>query len=175
MAAPSPTRLQLRALVGDWTLDAQASSIRLTTRIMWGLAPVKGVFREVSGVGTVAPSGEVSGSLRIGAASIDTRNARRDEHLRAADFFDAEVHPAIVFELTGAQPSGQKVVMTGTLTVRDRAVPLSFEAVVTHPRQAEVRLDAEVRVDRTELGLTWHGLGASMVNALTVHAVFTRR
>jgi hypothetical protein len=47
---------------------------------MWGLAPVKGVFREVSGNGTVSPDGEVSGTVTVTAASIDTKNTRRDTH-----------------------------------------------------------------------------------------------
>ena len=40
---------------------------------MWGLAPVNGVFREVSGNGIVSPDGEVSGTVTVTAASIDTR------------------------------------------------------------------------------------------------------
>ena len=65
-------------LVGEWVLDPRKSSIRLKTRSMWGLAPVKGVFREVSGNGTISSDGQVSGTVTVAAASIDTKNARRD-------------------------------------------------------------------------------------------------
>src|SRR6202035_6197695 len=66
---------------------------------MWGLAPVKGAFREVTGSGTVTPAGEVSGRIEIGAASIDTGNAKRDKHLRSDDFFLSDKFPVITFDL----------------------------------------------------------------------------
>jgi polyisoprenoid-binding protein YceI len=96
MQAPSgqmtepPVRALLTAgaLAGEWVLDPRESNIRLKRRSMWGLAPVSGVFREVSGNGTVSPDGEVNGTVTVTAASIDTGNTRRDTHLRSADFFD---------------------------------------------------------------------------------------
>jgi len=87
-APPVQALLMGGALAGEWVLDPRKSSIRLTSRSMWGLAPVNGVFREVSGNGTVTPGGEVSGTVTVTAASIDTGNTRRDTHLRSADFFD---------------------------------------------------------------------------------------
>jgi polyisoprenoid-binding protein YceI len=137
--------------------------------------PVKGTFREISGDGTVSPAGEIRGALRVAAASIDTNNALRDRHLRSADFFDADSHPAITYEVKSVQPSGQKVTVTGTLTVRDRALSLSFEASVAVQNDSELRIYADVRIHRADPGLTWSGLGTSMLNALTVHAVFSRR
>jgi polyisoprenoid-binding protein YceI len=56
------TLLKDGAPAGAWVLDPRQSSIRLKTRSMWGLAPVKGVFREISGTGTVCPDGQVSGT-----------------------------------------------------------------------------------------------------------------
>ena len=112
------------ALVGEWVLDPRKSSMRLKSSIMWGLAPLNGVFREVSGNGTVAPDGEVSGTLTVAAASIDTKNTRRDKHLRSTDFFDSCNHRDITFSADGIQSSGQGVAMTGALTVRDRTRPL---------------------------------------------------
>jgi polyisoprenoid-binding protein YceI len=135
---------------------------------------VKGTFREISGKGTVAPSGEVSGTLVVAAASLDTKNARRDKHLRSDDFFDSDHHPSITFEAINIQASGDGVAVTGTLTVRDRTLPLSFDAVVSVRGVSEVWLDAEIRVDRADFGLTWNGLGASTQNALSIHAGFTR-
>ena len=66
--------------------------------------------------------------------------------------------------------------MTGTLTVRGRTRPLSFDAVAATQGDSEIRLDAEARINRADFGLTWNQLGlVSMHNTLTVHAVFTRR
>ncbi len=163
-------------LAGEWVLDRGKSSVRLRNKSMGGPVPVKGVFREVSGNGTVAPDGAVSGTVTVAAASIDTGNARRDTHLRSADFFDVANHPDIAFTATGVRPAGQGVLVTGTLSVRDRTRPLSFEAAASVPGDGEIRLDAEVRINRADFGLTWNWLGLVAMNStLTLHAVFSRR
>jgi polyisoprenoid-binding protein YceI len=184
MQAPSGqmTAPQLEALftdgvlAGEWALDPVKSSVRLKSRSMRGLVRVTGVFREVSGNGTVRPDGTVSGTLTVAAASIDTKNTRRDSHLRSADFFDSGHHRDITFTGDGIRPSGQGVAVTGTLTVRDCRRPLSFDAAATVPGDGEIWLDAEVPINRADFGLTWNRLGmTSMHNTLTIHAVFTRR
>jgi polyisoprenoid-binding protein YceI len=184
MAAPSGqlTAPSLRALLkdgslaGEWTLDPGPSSIRLKTRNLLGLVPVRGVFRQVSGAGTVSPDGEVSGTVTVAAASIDTKNARRDTHLRSADFFDSGQKPDITFTVDGIRPSGQGVAVTGALTVRGCTRPLSFGAMASVRDDGEIWLDAEVHINRADFGLTWNLMGlVSMSNILTIHAVFTRR
>jgi polyisoprenoid-binding protein YceI len=161
-------------LTGSWTLDASRSTIGLRSKSMWGLAPVKGVFRQVSGKGSVSPAGEVSGAITVAAASVDTKNKKRDTHLRSADFFDSDTHPQITFRVDRITPSSSGVTVTGALTVRDRTRPVSFDARASVV-EGEVWLDAEVQVDRSDFGLTWNQMGmASMKNTLTVHAVFTR-
>jgi polyisoprenoid-binding protein YceI len=118
----------------------------------------------------------VSGVLTVAAASIDTRNARRDTHLRSADFFDSDNYPAITFTADGIRPSGRGVTVAGALSVRDRRQPLSFDAAAAVRGYGEVWLDAEVTINRASLGLTWNLLGlVSMNNTLAVHLVFTRR
>jgi polyisoprenoid-binding protein YceI len=175
-APPVQALLTGGALTGEWVLDPRTSSIRLKSRSMWGLAPVNGVFREVSGNGTVSPAGEVSGTVSVTAASIDTGNTRRDTHLRSADFFDCGNHPDITFTTDAIRPSGQGAAVTGTLTVRDRTRPLSFDAAASVRGNGEVWLDAEVHVNRADFGLTWNQMGmASMNNTLAIHAVFIRR
>ena len=163
------------ALAGEWALDPRRSSIALKSRSMWGLAPVNGVFREVSGNGTVSANGEVSGTVTVGAASIDTKNVRPDAHLRSGDFFDSN-HPDITFTADGIRPSGQGIAVTGALTARDRTRPLSFDAAVSVQGDGEIWLGAEARIDRADFGLTWNQMGmASVNNTLTIHAVLTRQ
>jgi polyisoprenoid-binding protein YceI len=163
-------------LAGEWVLDPIKSSIRLKSRAMWGLVPVNGVFREVSGNGTVCADGQVSGTITVAAASIDTKNTRRDTHLRSADFFDSGNNPDITFTADGIQPSDQGVAVTGTLTVRGRRRPLSFDAAASVQGDGEIWLDAEVRINRADFGLTWDQMGmAGVNNTLTIHAAFTRR
>ena len=162
-------------LTGEWVLDPGRSSIRLTSKVI-GLIPVHGVFREVSGTGTVSPDGEVSGTLTVAAASIDTKNTRRDTHLRSADFFDSGNHPDITFTVDGIRLSAEGAAVTGALTVRGRRRPLSFAAAASAHGDGEIWLDAEVHINRADFGLTWNLLGTtSMHSALPIHAVFTRR
>ena len=159
-------------LAGAWALDPRTSSIRLKTKVM-GLVPVNGVFREVSGAGTVGPDGQVSGTVTVATASIDTRNTRRDTHLRSADFFDSGNHPDITFTTDSIRPSGQGAVVTGALTVCGKTRPLSLDAAVSVRDDGTVCLDAGVRINRADFGLTWNAMGlASMNTTLTVHAIF---
>jgi polyisoprenoid-binding protein YceI len=164
------------ALAGDWALDAARSTIGLRSRSIWGLVPVRGAFGQVSGHVAVSPAGAVSGTITVAAASVDTKNARRDKHLRSGDFFSAGAFPHITFGVDGVQPCGDGVTVTGRLTVRGRTRPFTFPARVSVADSGEVWLDAEVRVNRAEFGLTWNQLGmVSMQNTITVHAVFGRR
>jgi polyisoprenoid-binding protein YceI len=162
-------------LAGSWTLDPGRSEVQLKTRHTWGLAPLKGVFRQVTGTGTVSETGEVSGIFTVAAASIDTKNKRRDQHLRSADFFDIASHPDFTFAVDGAAPANGGVRVTGRLAIRDRTRPVPFDAKVSSV-DGELWLDAEVPVNRADFGMTWNWLGiAPMDNTIVVHAVFTRQ
>ncbi len=164
------------ALAGNWTLDASKSTVGLRSKSIWGLVPVKGVFRQVSGQGTVSPAGDVSGTVTVSAASIDTKNKKRDTHLRSADFFDSDTYPDITFSVSQAKPSGQGATVSGSLTVHDRTKPVTFDAAVSAVSDSELTLDAEFQVNRTDFGLTWNQMGMTSVhNTITVHAVFTKR
>jgi len=163
-------------LAGTWVLDASRSEVRLLSKTMWGLVSVKGVFGRIEGSGTVSPAGEASGTITVASESIDTKMKRRDEHLRSADFFDAANHPSIIFTADQVRPSGKGVTVTGSLTVRGRTRPMSFDAQASSVDGSEVSLDGEVQVDRTDFGLTWNQMGmAGVNNTITVHAVFTRQ
>ena len=137
---------------------------------------MNGVFGEVSGNDIVSADGEVSGTVTVAAASIDTKKTRRDTHLRSADFFDSGKYPDITFTVDDIGLSGRGVTVTSALTVRDRTRPLSFDAATSVPGDAGVWFDAEINVNRADFGFTWNQMGlVSMINTLTVHAVFTRR
>jgi polyisoprenoid-binding protein YceI len=164
------------ALAGDWTLDGAWSTIGLRSSAIWGLVPVKGVFGQVTGHATVSATGEVSGTITVVAASIETKNARRDRHLRSADFFAIDTFPHITFSVDRVQPSGEGVTVTGTLSVRGRTRPLTFPAKVAVAGSGEVWLNAGIQVNRADFGLTWNLMGmASMQNTITVNAVFSKR
>jgi polyisoprenoid-binding protein YceI len=164
------------AVAGQWTLDPSRSAVSFKSGSMWGLVRVRGVFRQVTGSGTVSPAGTVSGALTVAAASIDTKNAKRDTHLRSADFFDSDNHPDIAYTVRGIRPSGKGVTVTGTLSVRDRTRLVTFDGTATVHGDGEVWLDATVPVNRGDFGLTWNLMGSvSMNSTIKVHAVFTSR
>ena len=160
---PVQALVQDGTLTGSWTLDPARSQVLLETRHTWGLLPLHGVFRQVTGTITVA------------AASIDTKNTMRDKDLRSAKLFDVANHPDITYTVDGMKPASGGVRVTGSLTVRGRTRPLSFDAKVS-AAEGEVRLEAEVPVNRADFGLTYSPMRmASLDNTITVRAVFTRQ
>jgi polyisoprenoid-binding protein YceI len=163
-------------LAGSWTLDPARSEVRLETKHTWGLRPLHGVFQQVTGGGTVAPDGNVSGVITVAATSVDTKNPTRDKHLRSADFFDVANHPDFIFTVEGVPPTGDGVRVTGRLTVRDRTLPVSFDAKAT-VADGEVTLDGDIPINRADYGLAWQKLWgiASMHSTIGVHAVFVRQ
>lgn len=102
------------ALAGEWT--SSRSTVSLTSKSLL-VVPVRGVFRRVTGHGTVSPAGAVRGTLTVGAASVDTGNAKRDTHLRSPDFFDSDSYPDITFAVEDIRPAGEGVTVTGILSV----------------------------------------------------------
>jgi polyisoprenoid-binding protein YceI len=156
------------------TLDAARSEVRLESRHTWGLRPLHGVFRQVTGNGTVTAAGEATGVITVAAASISTKNSTRDKHLRSADFFDVTAHPELTFAVDGVSPADGGVRVAGSLTVRGTTRPAVFDATVSATGD-EVSLDGELQVNRADFGLTWNRIGiASMDNTILIHAVFTR-
>ena len=161
---------------GSWVLDGSRTEIRLKSKSIWGLVPVNGVFGQVSGNGTVSPSGDVTGTITVAAQSIDTGHKGRDNHLRSADFFEVDSYPAITFTVDSVTEAGNGLTVAGQLSVRGRTRPVSFDVSVSRFDGGEAHLDGELRVNRADFGLTWNRLGmVSMNNTITVHAVFTRQ
>jgi polyisoprenoid-binding protein YceI len=166
--------IEAGTLAGSWTLDAARSEVRLESRHTWGLRPVHGVFRQVTGSGTVTADGQVTGTLTVDAGSVDTKSAMRDKDLRSAKLFDIASHPDITYTVDGVQPASEGARVTGSLTVRGTTRPLSFDAKVS-AAAGEVQVDAEIPVNRGDFGLTYSPLRmASLHNTITVHAVFIR-
>ncbi|MGW6397309.1 YceI family protein [Streptomyces sp. NPDC055134] len=154
---------------GQWQLDADASTVALKHRTMWGLVTVKGAFGVVGGDGEVRPDGTATGAVTLDVASLDTMNAKRDTHLRSADFFDVEKHPEITFEVRGVETGAEATAQVeGRLTVRGVSRPVSVPVRLTREGADAVTLAAEFTVDRAEFGMGWNQLG--MLRGLTAVA-----
>jgi len=162
-----------KTLTGRWALDASRSSVTFTTKAMWVL-PVKATVTALEGSGNVADDGSVQGTLVFDAATFDTRNKKRDQHLRSADFFDVSRYPTLTVDVLGATPTaagGYQI--AATLTIRGRSRPVTLPAsVVVDGDVATVTVETDI--DRSEWGLTWAKLGAGLQNHVIVTARFTK-
>ncbi|MGW3116982.1 YceI family protein [Streptomyces sp. NPDC001107] len=158
---------------GVWQLDAAASTVALRHKTMWGLVTVKGTFGAVGGQGEVQPDGSATGTLTLDAATLDTKNKKRDEHLRSGDFFDTANHPEITFAVRSAKAgAGDTVEVSGQLTVRGISRPQTLTARLAGADDDALTLDTEFTVDRGEFGLGWNQLG--MIRGLTTVAATLR-
>jgi polyisoprenoid-binding protein YceI len=145
---------------GRWQLDPAASTVTFTHKGLWGLVTVSGVFTDLSGEGEVAADGTGTGTLTIGAASLNTKNAKRDKHLRSADFFDTEAYPTFTFTARSATRGANGTVqVAGDLSIRGTVRPLTFTARAAELSEDAVTLTGSVDVDRHWFGMTWNQLG----------------
>jgi polyisoprenoid-binding protein YceI len=161
---------------GAWVLDPAGSSVQFTGKAFWGLAPVRGTFGTVSGTGTVGEDGSVSGQLVIDAASLDTKNKKRDTHLRSADFFNVEKYPAVTVTVTSAVSEGSSLKCTGTMEAAGKSVPVSFTAQVESADANAVVLHAVLPMARSAFGMTWQQMPGMVKDEAqgTVTARFVR-
>ncbi len=157
---------------GRWRLDPARSSVEFHVPNFYGLMTVKGRFERYDG--TLELGARPAVELTIDAASVDTGNAKRDKHLRSADFFDVEQHPHVRFTSTSATPHGEAIRVHGRLEVAGEQLPLELVAAVQSVDGA-LEVEAVTFVDQRRLGLTWSPLG--LVRAptkLTVRARLVR-
>lgn len=152
----------LTSLNGTYALDPSHSRIGFVTRHAM-VTKVRGSFNDFEGTATTGEGlADPSIDVTIQVASVDTRSADRDAHLRSGDFFDVEKYPTITFRSTkiDAVDAGTLRV-TGDLTIKDvtRPVTIDFEynGSATDPFGNErVGLEGSVVVNRKDFGLTWN-------------------
>jgi polyisoprenoid-binding protein YceI len=118
--------------MATWSFDNSHSSIGFSVRHLM-ISKVRGQFNQWTGTFEYDESDPVRSKLavRIDAASIDTREEKRDAHLRSPDFFDVEKFPELVFESRKIDRDGDDFVVTGDLTIHGvtRSVQLQVESL----------------------------------------------
>lgn len=150
-------------LVGSWTLDPAHSRLGFSSRHAM-VTKVRGAFNDVSGAARIDPEDWARSSVRVSiqVASVDTRNAQRDDHLRTSDFFDVEHHPTIEFSSTSIdEVDDNQLIVAGDLTIRGItrpiSVPLELMGVDTDPfGQVRVGFEGSRRIDRKDWGVSWN-------------------
>jgi polyisoprenoid-binding protein YceI len=154
--------LPLSAQTASWVIDGAHSSAGFSVRHMM-VSKVRGSFDKVNGTvtGDLSNPASVQVEVTIDASSINTGNARRDDHLRSADFFEVEKYPVITFKSRKIEKAGEEYRMIGDLTMH--GVTKEVVLLVEEPA-APIRVgkawrsgtSATTRVDRKDFGLTWN-------------------
>lgn len=176
---------QFNGLVpGSWTFDPAHSEVAFTVRHA-GISKVRGTFRDVDAQLRVAdPIEESVLEATVQMASIDTKNADRDGHVRSADFFDVEKHPTMIFRSTSVAFEGEEGTITGELTIKDvtRTVEFATEfngVVVDAFGVTRGGFSAGTTISRKDFGITWNAAmeaGGVLVSdkvAITLDVAFT--
>jgi len=144
---------------GIWSVDPVHSSVEFSVRNM-GIVNVKGHFSEFEGTLESTEEGaKAQGTVKV--ASVSTRSEKRDEHLLADDFFDAENYPEIAFESRRIEPDGGRLRITGDLTIKGITNEVELYASVegeTDDPWGNHRVGVSVtgEVDRHDYGLNWN-------------------
>jgi len=153
----------LTELTGTYTLDPAHSRIGFVARHAM-VTKVRGAFNEFEGTATLdgANPANSSAQVTISTASIDTRNAQRDGHLRSNDFLAMDEYPQITFVSTGArQVDDSTFELTGDLTIKGVTnpitIPFSFEGAAKDPfGNLRVGFEGTVTINRKDYGITWN-------------------
>jgi polyisoprenoid-binding protein YceI len=147
------------ALQGSWHVDPSAGKLQFSVKTFWGLVTVKGTFDTYEGRLDIDGSGNASGELVVSVDSLDTKNAKRDEHLRSRDFFHHELHPAVRFvvDAFGTAPGAQEI--TGDLYVGGTVARLRMPLELTPAGEGNLRLKASGVVSREDVGMRWNKAG----------------
>jgi len=142
---------------GTWNVDATHSEVGFTARHLM-VSKVRGQFKDFTAVVTVGqPFEQSTVEATVQLASIDTNAADRDTHLRSADFFDIENHPAMTFKSTQVTDSS----LEGDLTIKGITKPVTFDlefgGISADPwGGTRAGFEATAEINRKDFDLTWN-------------------
>jgi polyisoprenoid-binding protein YceI len=147
----------------SWQLDKAHSSINFSVRHMM-ISTVRGRFEAFDGAFEVNETDPTQSKIavEIQAASINTKDAQRDGHLKSPDFFDVEKYPALTFKSKRVEKvDSHHVRLVGDLTIKDITKEVALD--VEYAGQAKspwgtvnAGFTAQTKISRKEWGLTWN-------------------
>ncbi len=153
-----------QAAITTWNVDPIHSAAEFKVKHMM-ISNVKGQFTGVSGVLSLDEANLTKSHVEatIDAASINTRDAQRDGHLKSADFFDVEKFPTLSFKSTRVENAGGgELAVAGDLTIHGvtRNVVFTVEGPTPATKDpwgnTRVGLSATAKINRKDFGLTWN-------------------
>lgn len=144
-----------------YTVDPVHSSISFMISHV-GISNIHGRFNDFSGKFTIdsADPARSSFTLSIPISSIDTNNVKRDQHLRAPDYFNAKQFPTMSFQSTNVKAVDGGYEVTGDLTLHGVTRPVSFtlkggDKVVEFPKKTKrIGFVSSFSIRRSEFGVT---------------------
>ena len=152
----------LTDVTGDYRVDEQHTRIGVRARHAM-VTTVRGQFKDFTGTAHIDTANPAASSVQhaIHAASIDTGVADRDGHLVSADFFDAAAYPEITFVSTRVERDGADWTITGDLTIKGVAQPVTVEFESTGSARdpfgnLRVGFEGATSINRKDWGLTWN-------------------
>jgi len=151
------------ALASEYVVDPAHTNAMFAVKHMM-VTTVRGRFKKVQGTLNLDDKDVTKSSVTatIDAASIDTDEPKRDEHLRSPDFFDVQKFPTITFKSTKVQRARNGLKVTGDLTIRDVTRPVVLEVEgptkpVKDPKgNVKIGASASTKVNRQDFGLKWN-------------------
>lgn len=150
-------------LAADYTIDQAHSTLGFSVAHLV-ITKTKGSFGEYEGMVSYDPEDAAAfkADVTIQAASIDTKNQKRDDHLRNPDFFNVEEYPTITFTSTQLVEGEDGWVIVGDLTMLETTntieIPVEISGPVDNPfSEGQILgLEGEVVIDRKDWGITWN-------------------
>ncbi len=148
-----------------WAIDPSHTSVEFSVRHLM-IAKVRGAFRVESGTIEIAHESKIPNAVdvKIDAASVDTREQQRDDHLRSPDFLHVEAHPSIEFKSKTIHATGETTfTVAGDLTIHGttNSVELKgeYEGEAKDPwGNDRIAYTASTRINRKDYGLTWNAI-----------------
>jgi polyisoprenoid-binding protein YceI len=147
--------------VEKFEIDAAQTSIGFTVRHL-GVSNVSGKFNQLDGEIYFDEANITRSSVRItvDAASIDTENEKRDNHLRSADFFEVERFPHLTFVSRRVEKKGSRLQVVGDLTIRDVtrevAIPFTLRSPAAAGTRKRLGAEGSLVINRFDYGLKWN-------------------
>jgi polyisoprenoid-binding protein YceI len=161
LAAGLVLALAAPALADTYSVDKAHSEAAFQVRHI--LTKVRGTFRDFSGTINFDKARPENSTVefRIKAASIDTGNQKRDDHLRSPDFFDVATHPEIVFKSTKVVSKGNNTFdVTGDFTMhgvtKSIVLPVAFLGEQKFGKGVKAGFETAVTLNRKDYGLNWN-------------------
>ena len=144
-----------------YTIDRAHSSIQFIVRHLV-VTKVKGEFNEFAGTILYDDKDITKSSVEvtIKATSIDTKEPKRDDHLRSPDFFEVAKFPEIIFKSKRIEKAGDGYAAIGDLTMhgvtKEIKIPFTIAGVITDPwGNTRLGLSAETELNRQDYGVSW--------------------